>query len=261
MSEAQESLHFTIEDRILLHLLDFVKMRDDVQVPASITQQGISQGVHIKKKHVPRSLKALKEKDLISERTAHVTGKPQRMKTYSLSRDGEEKARRLRHHIKGISIKVKDGTRNIKEVEVKDLGNLLEGTLSLAEVISYISQDRVFDIEKVRHEREEEQQVTKRDDVAIYRQALAQAWKDGRVSTDEKEMLLILRECLNVSYKEHLVLEEEILENVAKTAHKKVIEVYKVALEQALEDGKVTEDERAILEKIRRRFNIREDGQ
>ena len=259
MSEAPQNLHFTIEDRILLHLLDYVKMREEVQVPANITQQGISDGVHIKKKHVPRSLKAMKDKGLVTERTAHVAGKSQRMKTYFLSRDGEERARRLRHHIKGISIKVKDGTRNIKEVEVKDLGTLFEGTLSLAEVVSYISPDRIFDVEKVRHEREEEPKETKRDDVAIYRKALAQAWKDGRVSTDEKEMLLILRECLNVSYKEHLVLEEQILENVAKTAHKKVIEVYKVALEQALEDGKITDDERAILEKIRKRFNIREE--
>lgn len=260
MSEVPESLHFTIEDRILLHLLDYIKMRDEVQVPVNVTQQGISDGVHVKKKHVPRSLNSMKEKYLITERTAHVTGKSQRMKTYFLSRDGEERARKLRHHIKGLSIRVKDGSRDIKEVEIKDLGDLFEGTLSLAEVVSYITPDSVFDVEKVRRERDEEPQDAKRDDVSIYRKALAQAWKDGRVSADEKEMLLILRECLNVSYKEHLVLEEEILENVAKTAHRKVIEVYKVALEQALEDGKVTDDERAILEKIRKRFNIGEDG-
>ncbi|UCF08988.1 MAG: hypothetical protein JSW28_04695, partial [Thermoplasmata archaeon] len=186
MNSSRDKVRFTIEDRILLHLLDFVKLRDEIQVPPNITQQGISQGVHIKKKHVPRSLKAMKENGLLSERTAHVTGKSQRMKTYFLTMEGEEKARRLRHHIKGIVIKVKDGTRDIKEVEIKDLGTLLEGSLSLAEVVSYISPDGVFDVEKVRGEKEEETQEMKRDDIAVYKKALSQAWKDGRVSTDEK---------------------------------------------------------------------------
>ena len=58
--------------------------------------------------------------------------------------------------------------------------------------------------------------------------------------------------------KEHLVLEEEILRNVEGSGDRQAIEVYKVAMEQALEDGKITEDERAILEKIKKRFNIKE---
>ncbi|MEE9151456.1 MAG: hypothetical protein V3U20_06465 [Thermoplasmata archaeon] len=258
MNQVQGRFRSTIEDRILLHLLDFIKWRDEVEVPQNITQQGISEGVGIKKKHIPRSLKAMIEKDLVSGRTAHVTGKPQRMKTYSLTIKGEEKARRLRNHVRDITIKVRDGSRDIKEMAIKDLGDLLKDTYSLAEVLSHISSDGIFNIEKVKETREEEKKETKRDDLEIYKKALAQVWKDGRMTSDERDILHILRDCLNVSEKEHLVMEEKILENAEKSADSKVIGVYKVALEQALADGKITEDERAILEKIKKRFNLKD---
>jgi hypothetical protein len=259
MNKNQGRLRFTIEDRILLHLLDFTKWRDEIEVPPNITQHGISYGVGIKKKHLPRSLKVMMEKDLISERTTHVLGKTQRMKTYFLTIKGEEKARRLRSHVKDIKIKVSYGTTNIKEMVIKDLGDLLKDSYSLAEVVSYISSDGVFDIEKVKETREEEKKEAKRDDLEIYKKALTQVWKDGRVTSDERDILHILRDCLNVSEKEHLTLEEEILEGVERSADNQALQVYKVALEQALEDGKITKDERAILEKIRKRFNIREE--
>lgn len=258
MNKNQVRLRFTIEDRILLHLLDFIKWRDEIEVPPNITQLGISYGVGIKKKHLPRSLKVMIEKNLISERTTHVTGKTQRMKTYFLTIKGEEKARKLRSHVKDIKIKVSDGTTNIKEMVIKDLGNLLKDTYSLAEVLSHISSEGIFDIEKVKKMREEEKKETKRNDLEIYKQALTQVWKDGRMTRDERDILHILRECLNVSEREHLALEEEIFDSVGKTSDKKAMEVYKVALEQALEDGKITKDERAILEKIKKRFKIRE---
>jgi tellurite resistance protein len=79
------------------------------------------------------------------------------------------------------------------------------------------------------------------------------------MSSDERDILHILRDCLNVSNKEHLALEEEILDNAEKSADGQAKEVYQVALAQALEDGKITEDERAILEKIKKRFKIKDD--
>jgi hypothetical protein len=259
MNESQKRYRFTIEDRILLHLLDFTKWRDEIEVPPNITQLGISNGVGIKKKHVPRSLRGMMEKDLLSEKTAHVTGKSQRMKTYFLTMIGEQKARRLRNHVRSLTIKVKVGTRDIKEMEIKDLGELLKETYTLAQVISYISNEGVFDIEKVKDAREEVQSKAKRDDLAIYKEALTQVWKDGRMTSDERDILHILRDCLNVTKQEHIILEEEILEKAEKSADSHVKEVYQVALEQALADGKITDDERAILEKIRKRFNLKDE--
>lgn len=259
MNENTGRFRFTIEERILLHLLDYIKYRNEIEVPLYITQGGISDGIGIKKKHVPRSLKAMIEKDLLSERTTHVKGKPQRMKTYFLTINGEERARRLRNHVKDITIKVKEGDREIKDLVIRDLGNILKDSYTLAEIVSHISSDGVFNIQEVKETREEEKKEAKRDDLQIYKKTLTQVWKDGKMSSDERDILHILRDCLNVSNKEHLVLEEEILENAEKSADVNAKEVYKVALAQALEDGKITEDERAILEKIKKRFKIKDE--
>ncbi len=258
MNNALGRFHFTIEERILIHLLDFVKLRDEIEVPPSLTQQGISKGVGIKKKHVPRALKAMIENDFIEERTAHVIGKTQRMKTYFLTLKGEKKARELKNYVKGIIIKVMDGTTDIKKMPIKDLGELLKGSFSLSEILSYISPEGIFNIEKVKEAREVGKKDAKRDDLEIYQKALAQVWKDGRMTSDERDLLRILRDCLNVNEKEHLALEEDILKKIEKSADRHVKEVYKVAMEQALADGKITEDERAILEKIKKRFNLKD---
>ena len=256
MNKAQGKFRFTIEDRILLHLLDYTKYRDDVEVPQNITQQGISDGVGIKKKHIPRAMKTMGEKDLISGRTAHVTGKTQRMKTYFLTIKGEEKARRLRSHVKDMIIKVKNGTGKIKEMVITDLGTALKESYSLAQVLSYVSSDGVFDLDRVKETREEEKKEEKRNDLEIYKKTLEQVWKDGRMTSDERDILQILRERLNITEKEHLILEEEILESAEKSADRQVKAVYKVAMEQALADGKITQDERDILEKIKKRFHL-----
>jgi DNA-binding MarR family transcriptional regulator len=259
MNKNEGRFRFTIEERILLHLLDFVKYRNEIEVPSSITQGGIAEGIGIKKKHVPRSLKAMIEKDLLTERTTHVKGKPQRMKTYFLTLNGEERARRLRNHVKDITIKVKEGDREIKELAIRDLGNILRDSYTLAQIVSHVSSDGIFNIKEVKETREEEKKEVKRDDLQIYKKALTQVWKDGKMSNDERDILHILRDCLNVSNKEHLALEEEILENAEKGADGQAKEIYKVALEQALEDGKITDDERAILEKIKKKFKIEDE--
>ncbi|UCG68357.1 MAG: hypothetical protein JSV09_11125 [Thermoplasmata archaeon] len=256
MNKAQGKFRFTIEDRILLHLLDYTKYRDEVEVPQNITQQGISEGVGIKKKHIPRAMKTMADKDLIAERTAHVSGKTQRMKTYHLTIKGEERARRLRSHVKDLIINVKNGAGKIKEMVITDLGTALKDSYSLAQVLSYVSSEGIFDLERVKETREEEKKEEKRDDLEIYKKALEQVWKDGRMTSDERDILHILRERLNVTDKEHLILEEEILESAEKGADRQVKAVYKVALEQALADGKITQDERDILEKIKKRFHI-----
>jgi hypothetical protein len=259
MNKNRGRYRFTIEDRILLHLLDFTKWRDKIDIPLNVTQEGISRGVGVKKKHVPRSLRKMIEKDLLLERTTHVISKPQRMKTYHLTFKGEERARRLRNHVKSITIKVMGGSHNVKEMAIADLGDMLKDSFSLAEVLTHISDDGVLDMEDMKKIGEDMKGDAGQDNLEIYKQALVQVWKDGRMSSDEREILRILRDSLNVSEKDHLRLEEEILENAEKDSDGKVMAVYKVALEQALEDGKITDDERAILEKIKEQFKIADE--
>jgi hypothetical protein len=240
----------------MLHLLDFILYKDKIEVPIAITQQGISQCIMVERKHIPRSLKAMNEKNLLVERTTHVKEKPQRMKTYYLTLNGEAKARKLKENIMNLTIRIKNDSGNIEEKTISEVEKLVKGLYSLAEMLSYVIYEDVFDLQQPRKIEEKAKDQTSIERIKIYKNALIQAWKDGKMTSDERDLLRNLRSSLNISEKKHVQLEEEILKNAAATSDIRALEIYKVALKQALSDNRISEDERAILEKIKKNFNI-----
>jgi hypothetical protein len=258
MSRSAGHIRFTVEERILLHLLDFTRYRNKIEVPIAITQQGISQCIRIERKHIPRSLKAMHEKNLLVERTTHVKNKPQRMKTYYLTLNGEAKASELKEGIMDFTIRIKDEKGKIKEKTISEVEKLLQGLYTLAEVLSCVLHEGVFNIKQSQVTEEKVKDQLSLNKIKIYQDALQQAWKDGKMTSDERDLLRNLRVSLDISEKKHVQLEEEILENATTSTNTTAREVYKVALEQALADKKISADERAILEKIKKHFSIKD---
>jgi hypothetical protein len=258
VNDTNGSIHLTIEERVLVHLLDFISLRKEVVVPPKVTQEGISRAVGTERKHIPRSLKALMEKGLASEKITHVVGKSQRMKTYFLTEKGIGVAKVLRDHVKGISVKVMDGDKAPREMTIMEAYDLAGDSVTLAEVISHVSPEGTLDIKKTRipHVEEKKDENTHSVEIEIFKEALSQAWKDGNLTRNEKEILRNLRKRLNITDKERMQIEEEVLREIRLGAQNQIVEVYRVVLEQALADGKINEYERAILEKIKERFNI-----
>jgi hypothetical protein len=259
MKKKEKQLRFTIEERIVLHLIDFSKFQKEIEAPLDITQQGIASAVGIHRKHLPRSLRALRDKGFITEKPCHVPGKPQRIKAYFLTSKGEDYAWKLKNHLFNtvITIREKNGVTRITTLgEVQEINGQ---TYRLAEILSLISPEGFFDVDQVEQKTKQKLQQKVGSRLVIYKKALAQAWKDGKMTRDERQLLQILRGSLNITETEHMKLEEELLNEVEKTGDLKIKEVYKVALEQALMDQKISDDERAILERIRNRFNIKDE--
>ena len=75
----------TFQEKTLIHLLNFKKMDGSFELPPGVTQKGISESIGAQRKHMPRILKKLKEKGLITEERGRVSGSSQRMKVYLLS--------------------------------------------------------------------------------------------------------------------------------------------------------------------------------
>ena len=256
MPDPSGAIRFTIEERILLHLLEYTTHRQKIEVPPSVTQEGISTTIRIHRKHLPRSLKSMQEKNLITEKTAHVQGKPQRMKTYHLTLNGEAKAQELKDNITNLTIHLRDTQGNLKETTIKDIQNIAKGLHSLAELLSCITEEGIIDLTQTIQPPQKGKQ--KDDRMTIYKKALEQAWKDGKMTRSERDLLINLRQSLHISEKQHLQLEEEILKTIKATVSSEAMEVYKIALQQALEDNRISPDERAILEKIRKHFHIKD---
>ena len=258
MNNSAGSIRFTVEERILLHLLDFTRYRNKIEVPLDITQQGISQCIQVERKHIPRSLKAMREKNLLEERKIHVTDKSQRMKTYHLTLHGEGKASDIKEGIMDLTIRIKDEKGHIKDKKISDVEKLIKGQYNLAEVLSCVKSEGIFNLHQPQKSEEKIKDQTSLNKIKVYHKALIQAWEDGKMTSDERDLLRNLRLSLGISEKKHVQLEEEILENAATTTNTKALEVYKIALRQALADNRISKDERAILEKIKKHFNIKE---
>ncbi len=97
----------TIGERIILHLAQYSKFKDDFDAPVDVSQDGIAEALRISRAHAAIELKKLKESALVDERIAHIRRGNTKRKVYYLNRPGEDKANSLRAYAdrEGIQIR------------------------------------------------------------------------------------------------------------------------------------------------------------
>ena len=77
-----------VQEKILLHLLDYADFKEKVEVPFSLSQMGIANAVAIARSNVPRAISGLRDQGLLVERQAHVHGVSRKRKAYFLTDSG-----------------------------------------------------------------------------------------------------------------------------------------------------------------------------
>lgn len=77
-----------VQERILLHLLDYSDYKDSIEVPFALSQMGIANAVAIARSNVPRAIAGLKDQGILVERQAHVKGVSRKRKAYFLTDSG-----------------------------------------------------------------------------------------------------------------------------------------------------------------------------
>ena len=93
----------------------------------------------------------------------------------------------------------------------------------------------------------------------IYGNALRQAWDDGVLTNDESAVLKTLRQAMNITDETHTKLERMIKKEYDEEMFRdKELEIYENALKRVWTNGVVTDDENAILMKLREVMNITE---
>jgi tetratricopeptide (TPR) repeat protein/DNA-binding MarR family transcriptional regulator len=144
---------FTAEERILVHLLEFVKDQDSFEAPISVTQYGIGNRIGAGQDYVSRALKRLRQKELVNERRARVEGVRERRKVYFLTMAGIQEAQDIRKRMQRTSVKV---MRDGKEDERSTVGQLLETLgepIAELDVIRFTTEDGSCNIEDIREKR------------------------------------------------------------------------------------------------------------
>lgn len=140
-------MRVTAKERILLHLLEFASYADAVEVPASMTQEGIAQAVWILVPHVTQYVRPLIREGLARERTAHVQGGRRRRKVYDLTEAGRFAATRLRTALKAETVRSRDAN-GVRDATLAEILGSAPG-LSLLEVVRRSVQSGVVDLDSL----------------------------------------------------------------------------------------------------------------
>jgi ATP/maltotriose-dependent transcriptional regulator MalT/DNA-binding MarR family transcriptional regulator len=134
----------TIKEKILLHLLENSKYEGKFEVPYSLTQDGISEVVGVRRSYVSQTAKELSEKGLLADQLSHVKGEGRRRKAYFLTPSGKSEAKRLCQNIRDCEVILRNNEEE-RTLKISELRREYRNKLSVIEVIEGISEEGVFD--------------------------------------------------------------------------------------------------------------------
>ncbi len=236
----------TVEQRVLLHLWDTPLGDNPWEGRPELTQAGVSEAVGIARKHLPRTLKKLRDKGQISEETRHVSGAKQRCRVYSLSPSGKSAAGELVERIHMRPVKV-DG-------ETKELKQLHNHSLSILDVLRRIDSSGTYRVPSDQEVEAVEQEILGRDlplehRLAVYENIVRTAWMDGIVTKDEQAMLDDMAIYLGLEPDETEPIEKKVREQTA-APDEGGTSLYTQMLEVAWQDGEVDDNEQAMLDTL-----------
>jgi len=248
----------TYQDKILLHLQRYVGMEERYQVVKDVTQEEIAKCVNIQRKHLPRTLKGMQEKELLTERQAHVKGVKQIRRVYFLTWKGEVLANKLKDDLYQVKITYKKGRQTIKS-SVGEVVNLLGISHTLVEILDAVDEKGVLDLDNLERRREEHcgpvNLATYEKKLEIYRETLEKAWIDGKITLNERIILDHLRQELGIPAREHERIEAETVKKIPLISEERY-NIYKTALAVAMRNLEISEDEANMLEALRENLNI-----
>lgn len=238
----------TTEERTLLHLFDNPLPEGHWEAPDAVTQAGISAAVHVQRKHVPRTLKRLENNSELITGQRHVPGAKQRRRVYGLTPSGRERANLLRERILAEMV-FKNGERVV-------LSSLRKGGQMTLDLLSHIDEGHVYYENSVISPVSNPEGTASLDAQAgenLVRRVLARAWEDGKITKDEQQLISEVVNFLGM----HPDRVRRLSDEARRTQNAPPPEeVYRDMIRQALIDGEIMSDEKALLTTMRQAFGI-----
>ena len=258
-----KKISLTVDERVTLHLYEFVPFEEDFEAPDGITQAGIAKGVGIERKHVPRAVNKLITDELVETKVSHVKGGRQRKKVYYLTFEGKSLARRIWEALAKREIMIRESDGSEKETTFSELCFTYQVGKTPIELLMELTNGNVYtpyniSVGRSKAQKPKKQGVHGAKD--IYMNALKKAWEDSILTKEESALLKELRDSLGISEQEHRELQEEIIGNkMDLNTPMNKMDVYRKIIEVALRDGKITEDEQDILDELERSLGLDRD--
>ncbi len=138
-------ISLTVEEKILIHLIQYMRFYDQWEVPFDVTQEGIAGSIGIARCNVSRAMKKLIEKDSIEEKIAHVKGAERRRKVYFLTHTGHTEANQIFRYLADYVVHFRNNMGKLKDLKLSQIREELDKKPKLLEIIKFISSDGIVD--------------------------------------------------------------------------------------------------------------------
>jgi tetratricopeptide (TPR) repeat protein/DNA-binding MarR family transcriptional regulator len=142
---AGRKIPLTNSEKILLLLSDFHRFEKEYRVPGEVSQRGIANIIGIRRSNVARELMKLKQRSFVHERLVHFENTKRRKKGYFLTSEGFGLAAKIRDFVNEKTIIFRNENGMDSSIKVSEIRNVLGKDIRLAEVVTRISKDGVFD--------------------------------------------------------------------------------------------------------------------
>ena len=135
-----------VQERILLHLRDYVDYADKVEVPFAISQMGIANAVAIARSNVPRAISGMKDSGHLIERQAHVSGVSRKRKAYFLTSDGVSLADDIWKKVSEQPIRLIHSDGRSENVDLQSAIEATELPLRHVDILRYLDDSGTVDL-------------------------------------------------------------------------------------------------------------------
>jgi len=246
-------LALSTEDRILLYFSDFRNLEERFVLPQAVTQKAIAFAAGIQRKHLSRYLDEMVRDGYLVETKAHIEGEKQRMLAYYLAPRGWERSVGIKDRLSKIRVPVIVAGAT-KDMSLEEIDGATSVHLTFSDIVREAMNVDKLDLEYLegiddRRKRAMDERVKRLEE---YTRAVMTAWKDGRVTATERLLVEQLRENLGISREEQERIESQVLEDVLENR----TGIYSAVAEEALDDGPITDDERELLEALRKKLGL-----
>ena len=135
-----------VQERILLHLLDYSDYKDSIEVPFALSQMGIANAVAIARSNVPRAIAGLKDQGILVERQAHVKGVSRKRKAYFLTDSGIALANETWERLAEFPVRCILDDQPAVETTLNGAKSVLPFEMRPVDIIRYIDEQNCLDV-------------------------------------------------------------------------------------------------------------------
>jgi len=135
-----------VQERILLHLLDYSDYKDSIEVPFALSQMGIANAVAIARSNVPRAIAGLKDQNILVERQAHVKGVSRKRKAYFLTDSGVALANETWERLSEFPVRCILDDQPAVATTLNGAKSVLPFEMRPVDIIRYIDDNNCLDV-------------------------------------------------------------------------------------------------------------------